>query len=255
MKSSSVQRRQVTLLFWPALLLLFLGIIVINFNSVRGLFSRAAGPNTTSKSYLKSNFFKDDHVAASILSGKNYLLQENNLVITLQSGEEKMNPASFEFKLLNAFRQLGFSRITYTQSGEETRANASLHRFQKMNNLPIVDFLDESAMQKIDEYLFQREQIDEDDSQQYSPLEKFIPSPINEPPNEHLAALFYNFFSSLPSSTFEPVLTIDDFRTSLLYGLGGNLGVMMDQDGTRVLSVPEMIEIVTTKGDFKYLSS
>mgnify|MGYP001584859767 CR=1 FL=1 len=44
MNSSAMRRRQFILLFLPALLLLFLGIIVINFSSVRSLFSRAAGP-------------------------------------------------------------------------------------------------------------------------------------------------------------------------------------------------------------------
>src|SRR3989338_475907 len=41
------------------------------------------------------------------------------------------------------------------------------------------------------------------------------------------------------------------FRQSLVIGLGGNLGRMMNSEGTRVLSLDEAVEVMNSNGDFK----
>lgn len=235
---------------------LFVLMIVLSFSLVvvdnRLPLGKILGVNIPVKaSVLESSFFINDQTAIKIVSGIRYELNQNNLIVTLPSGNQGMNPNSFEFKLLNAFKQLGFTRLTETSFQGEKIVSATLHRFQKNNNLPMTDYVDKTTMLKIDKVLFLQEKSDILSSRLYPALSVFSPAPVNEATNVHLAALYYNFFSSLPRRIFDRVLTLDDFRYSNIYNLGEIMCVMMDKNMTRILPLLERIDVVNNKSDFR----
>ncbi len=199
---------------------------------------------------LVSDFFKNDPIAISIINGGSYNLSDTNLYITL--GNE--NFLSFEFKLLNAFKQIGYTQLNYRKNPYFL----PLHKFEGKNNLPNSSkILDGRVLALIDTQLFNIENRDDADSSKYPPLAKFIESPTNEPPNEHLAALYYRFYQALPQNIpnrEDMARTIDEFRIALM-GMGGNLGSMLDASGTRILSFPEMLDTIDNKTDFRFCAS
>ena len=206
---------------------------------------------------LKSNFLKNDLIAQSILSRNPYRLSDNNFI---QNG--KYDTTSFEFKIMNVFKILGYRNLITQLPGEKV-FTASLHRFQENHGIQTFDILDKNLLLLIDSELSQKEIQDNALANQYEPLSKFIDAPLNEPPKEHLAALYVSFFRALPEggpAPFYPIpFSVDEFRRFLIKsGNGGNLGLMMDPSGSRVLEVippDEADEIIRTKRDFKFCPS
>ncbi len=204
---------------------------------------------------LLSDFFKDDSIAISIIDGGSYNLSDNNLYIT----QGNVDFSSFEFKLINAFKQMGYTGLTTYISSEDSASTYSLHRFEERNNLSPSNILDGRTLALIDTKLFNIEAKDKTDSAKYPPLTKFIKSPLNEPTKEHLAALFYRFYQSLPINIpldkINLARTIDEFRASLTSGMGRNLGSMLDASETRILIPSEMVDFLNNQSDFKFCAS
>jgi len=188
----------------------------------------------TSTSTLKSTLFKNDPIAIEIIKGENYILN---------SSFDQVN--SFEFKLMNALKQLGFSKLGYTYAVEQTPVSATLNRFRKIYGVQPSEYLDKTTLILLDNELAQREIEDRQVSATYPPFSKFLDGPINAPPKEHLGMLLARFFGSLPENIQTNTLgennlwTIEEFRTSLAWGFGANLGKLFDETGTRELSIQE----------------
>src|SRR3989338_3828937 len=205
-------------------------------------------------SNLKSNFFKDDPIANSIINGKNYQLKEENFF----TKDMKRTTLSFEYKLLSAFRQMGYNNLYYFYyRGQDGRfmisGLAPLSIFQKRHSLSIANpnIIDKNILKLIDSDLAEKEKSDKTLAEKYPPYGKFIDAPTNEPSKKHLVSLLSNFFLAMPDEIYEKIWTIDEFRQSLVIGLGGNLGMMMNSEGTRVLSLDEAVEVMNSNGDFK----
>jgi len=199
---------------------------------------------------LQSNFFKNDPTAKSIIDGINYHVTFNNYYIEPHG----VNTLSFEYKVINALRQLGYVRLTTTSKPGDTPVNVGIHKFQKKHNLPVADFIDKESMLLLDSEVAQREKLDKELARQYPPFVKFIDAPLNEPSKEHLAALYASFYTAMPETAVPDLKgwSIDEFRGALALFMGGNLGRMMNPEGTRVLSPAEAVEVWRNKGDFKF---
>ncbi len=200
---------------------------------------------------LKSDFFKNDPIAISIVNGNSYrLISEdyiNDLYVLIDSRQARfrenmrINVSSFEYKLFNAFKEMGYNLF-----GEELPL--FLNTLQEDNNLPVSDIVDSQTLLLIDYKLYEIEKQDKKDSSNYAPFVKFLSSPINEPSTQHLAALYYRFSNTLTSNLPYWGNTIDDFRSNLLWGLGANLGTLLDSSGTKILGGSEYL-------DFKFCAS
>jgi hypothetical protein len=184
-------------------------------------------------------------VAEDIFNGNDYFLDINNY----KNAAGQIITDSFEFKLINAFRQLGFSRLTFTWSPDQLEVSVTLNRFREIYGLEESDYLDKATLILIDGELERRERLDRIKADEYPPFVKFINAPSNEPPMEHYAMLLNNFFSSMPESTTtngqgeENVWSVEQFRSSVSFGLSSNLGVLLDETGTRELTVQETVEM------------
>lgn len=198
-----------------------------------------------------SDFFRNDSTAQSILSGVSSYTVNQNIYLTT---DNKINTNSFEYKLINAFRQLGYKRLTFTTSPSETQVSAALHVYQRIHNMTVSDALDKKTMSSIDSELHSQEVTDKNLARSYPPFSKFIEAPQNEPSNTHLAALYARFINSL-SRQVPQIISIDDFRNTLANGLGGNLGVMTDAAMTHVMTVDEQTRTMYDKGDFRFCST
>lgn len=194
-------------------------------------------------SSLKSNYFHNDPTANAIIAGTNYKFRDygGSLPVT-----------SFEYKVLNAVKQLGFVKLGFTVDQYEPKYVATLHKFQRKYQMALSDTVDKNIMVLLDQELSLREKTDESLAKNFEPLLTFILPPINEPPNNHLAALYKNFFDVMPKNQGEPINNLNDFRKSLVVGLGGNLGKMMSADGKMVLPLSDAVNIMNTNGDFKF---
>ncbi len=196
---------------------------------------------------LKSSFFKNDPIAVSIAKGNDYLLSDSF---------EHIN--SFEFKLLSAFKQLGFVGLGYSAYDGQSPVSGAVNYFRKIHSIRASNYLDKKTLEFLDKELAQREINDKKVATTYPPFSKFMDSPINEPPKEHLAMLLAGLFGSLPKNitSFEGchnVWTVEEFRDSLSYGLGGNLGRFISEDSTRYLTPQEYNDLISNnQTDFKY---
>lgn len=203
---------------------------------------------------LKSSFFKNDSTAKSIIGGNNYTLSDNKYYSIMPGATQGViNTLSFEFKLMNAFRQLGYTHLTPTYPPDDMVVSVvGFHRYQRKHNLPISNVVNAQILASIDNELSQQEVADLSLVSSYEPTPKFIIAPVNEPPKEHLAALFKQFFTTPPYRSGTTPISINDLRHSLLRGLGANLGKMMDPTGTKVLSSSEMLTVVDNQEDYRY---
>ena len=199
---------------------------------------------------LKSNLFKNDPEAISVIRGENYTIFYSNLYPYMDVDNSlATNVSSFNFKLINALKQLGYSNLN---------PYSFLNQFQEIHNLPISNDLDKTILIQIDSELFLTEERDKFDSARYAPSITFIDSPENEPPKEHLAALYHKFFQALPvNMPYDNGVarTIDEFRMSLVFGMAGNFGEMINPEGNRVLTFQEKIDVENNKQDFKFCSN
>ncbi|MCL5730340.1 MAG: hypothetical protein M1165_02125 [Candidatus Pacearchaeota archaeon] len=237
---------------------IFTNLSVNSFSNIKSL--------PAPKGYiLKSDFFKNDPTAISLLNKGYYNLSLPLNTPQISTPAFMVNTSSFEFKLLNAFKEMGYIPLTYSASGGIHNSGvffnvALLNNFQEENNLSISDIVDGKTLSVLDSKLYDTETRDKIDSSKYPPLSLFIPSPENEVPNEHLAALYYRFYQALPvgipdNENYDMARTIDEFRTSLAVGMGGNLGTMMNSAGTRTLNVSELFDVYNSKGNFKFCAS
>lgn len=186
------------------------------------------------QSSLKSSFYKNDPIAINIIKGENYLLKNSFYEVN-----------SFEFKLMNSLKQLGFSRLGYTYESGQSPVITTLNRFRKIYGIQPSNYLDKTTLILLDNELVQRENEDKKDAATYPPFSKFINGPTNEPSKNHLGMLFARFFGSLPEDIQtngqgeNNVWEIEEFRNSLAWGLGYNLGKFLDGTGTRILTMQE----------------
>ncbi|MBI2133418.1 hypothetical protein HYU11_01915 [Candidatus Woesearchaeota archaeon] len=201
---------------------------------------------------LKSRFLKEDQTALSIMNGTRYALIENNLIPYYENGTPRFNSSSFEYKIISSLRQLGFVRLGFTERGSNA-ASADLQRFQRRNNLTVGDNIDIRTLMLIDKALFEKELSDRESALRYGPFSLFVESKPTEPLREHLGSIYHGFFTAIKDLP-DSVISIDDLRVSLVTWLGRNLGVMMDAEGKRELSIGEAVVIMQTKGNFAFCS-
>ena len=200
---------------------------------------------------FSKGFFEDDPVVEQILDGQDYELKDENMY----TEDWKVDVRSFEYKFVNAFRMLGYKRLTFTDEINRDPSTTSLHNFQRDHNLPVSDTLDKDIMQLILNQLEKQEKKDKELVEDLPLIVTFVEAPITEPPKEHVAALYARFYKSLPIAIKHGFNSVDGFRKELI-DMGGNFGVMMDPTGERVLSLEEQIDITKyTKKPFKFCSS
>lgn len=198
------------------------------------------------------SFFEGDPIIQDILSGKVYELTESNLFSDFPKSTGKVITSSFEYKLINALGQLGF--YLWTSGPNESVVTVSLHKFQKKHGLPISNVLNKETFTLINSELKGREMLDKKLAENYPPFAKFIPAPVNEPPAQHLAALYAVLLTAMPAEVknAESFWTVEEFGNSLAWGMGGNLGKMIDPSGSRVLLPNESILIMQKKEEFRF---
>lgn len=198
-------------------------------------------PPVATDASIKSEFLKNNSTAIKIMKGENYFYSTNTSFYEV---------SSFEFKLMNAFKQLGFSKLIHSDVGQSPPSTV-VNRFRKIYNIKPSDYLDKTTLMLLDNELAQRESKDRKYAAIYPPFPKFINGPLNEPPKEHIGMLFAQFFGSLPKNIQtnaigqNNVWQIKEFRNSLAWGLSGNLGKFLDETGTRELNTQEGIFLAT----------
>jgi len=206
-----------------------------------------------------SVYFRNDTTAQNILAGS-MTYQMSNTSYYNPYPNWSINTLSFDYKIMNALKGIGYplnyvKNVTYAAT--DTPASIVLHRFEAKHNLPISNVINKTLMQAIDQAVATQEGSDTLIAQQYLPYSKFIQTPTNQPSSAHLASLYSNLFNSLPVATralakAPAPLTIDDFRTTLAFGLSANLGKMLDPTDNHVLSIQELISAVNNKSDYKF---
>jgi hypothetical protein len=242
----------------------------ISYSCPRGCFDGACvSEQENNSTKLKSDFFKNDRFALKIINGTVYFLKDLNLYSPDTgvggSGNLNYNVTSFEYKILNAFRQLGYLGIflgVRDGPAPDTLSTTALHRFQEQNNISLKNYLDVETLLLLDKKLYFIEQKDKADILNYPAFSAFSKTvPANEPPIEHIAALYYRLAMALPrniprlvESQFDAImpLTVDELRHRITPPRQANFGIMLSHDGKSVLDLEEAIEVDNTKGDFKF---
>jgi len=210
---------------------------------------------------IKSNFFKQDIIVQSIINGNNYFLSNQKLYTT----DGTYNPLSFEFKLINALKQLGVAQLTYSDITGSTEATAAFYKWQVKNGFDVSDMITKEKLLLIDMQLYEREIKDYETAHKYLPYEKFVDAPINEPPKEHLVMIYYNLFNSLPGTikarlwisikpndSYPTVLNLEQFSAFINRFGDPYFGTLLDnQTQTRLNS--QQVEKMISQNNYHFI--
>ncbi len=210
---------------------------------------------TANISGLQSAFFSGDTLAQGIISGQPYRLSADN---------NWLNVASFEFKLINALKQLGYAQLINYYNGHPSGLSF-FQRWQRKNGFVTSDTLIREQLELFDYQLYQREQVDNFVAKNYPPYVKFATAPLNEPAREHLAALYANLFNVLPdtikarlwvpirsSDTYSRVYTLESFAAFINRYGRPYFGSLFKPNEFKQLTERE-VTVLVDSGNYDYL--
>lgn len=145
---------------------------------------------------LKSNFFKDDATALQIASGKLIYKMEE---LALLTGLTDINKDVYAYKLLSAFKMLGYmTDKAYYINGNKPHILV-LNQFQNSYGFEESSFVSKAVLLKMDELLFAREKMDAKYAREFPLFTKIGYLHKNDISKAHVAALYQLAMDVLPA--------------------------------------------------------
>lgn len=197
---------------------------------------------------LRSRFLGGDSTFDNILAGQVY-------VPILGDSLRRNSPP---YRMLNAFKMLGYNMLRDLDPFTPPLGLHVVKLFQSQQGLPATGQLDRAALLKLDSLVWLREKADIAAAWRFPSFPHFMAGPAPEPPKEHLAMLLEGFFSALPADLIGfgglgRNWNVDQFRNSIAYGLGNNLGVFFNSRARREYTPQEWFDLDSSqKVDFVY---
>lgn len=140
---------------------------------------------------LKSIFLKDDPTAKSIISGQ--IAQYDIRALPLYA---PFDTTIFAFRFISALRMLGYTASFMPGN----TAEAFLNNFERANGYTQSPFITKQILIQVDEKLAQVESRDFSLANNFPLYKYYVDSPLNEPPKEHVVALFSTTLKNLPTN-------------------------------------------------------
>lgn len=192
---------------------------------------------------LKSKMFFKDPIAMVIANGTPYTPLMGNLVVG-----GKFDSWSFEFKILNALKMLGFNGLL-----DGIYFTDLLHKFQLVYGLDILDVIGVNCMLRLDQLIYSQERYDSSVGDRFIPISSFKESPLNEPDNNHQAMMFDTFFRTMPDDVTYSGLSRIGFADFVNHWqMRTHVGYLINSTTGSILSNEEGLTLVANQSPYTY---
>jgi len=148
-------------------------------------------------SVLKSQFFKNNSTANSIVDGAPYDMREHDYLSVLK---DIYSIDNFAYKILSALRMLGYNtRVMDTGIYPGNHYSVQqLNKFQANNGFPVSEYLTSDVLKKLDAEIVQKE-ANYSLGRSFPLYENFVYVPETEVPKEHYFSIVAAAYKALPS--------------------------------------------------------